>query len=309
MASCEVLGRPELYGLGLRVAFYVQWFGAIVVEYLEIADLPDIRLIGLLFSAAAFLGLVIKISLATLQPADVYIVFLLAMGSYLFLVPLYLWKALTCFNPYWNPFRWSKEEPSPAFKGLNFALLMGLATFGVYVWCSFMPENDCSSSQYGFFFSRVSLGNKGFIAFNAALCLIILLVCLVILLLMTGWKVPFWREKRKKRRIKKMHIMMIKELKTLSNVAVAATLTAAIELTVSWNDIQDVNNVADTAQTLPLFISVGFLIRILFLHFAGASGESDSSEEDSDEGSSSYMTEPQGGVPRPPPVHPRRSGV
>ncbi|KZL72871.1 hypothetical protein CT0861_12032 [Colletotrichum tofieldiae] len=306
MASCQVQGEPELYGLGIRVAFYIQWFGAIVVEYLEVADLPDMRLIGLLFSAAAFIGLVIKLSVATLQPADVYIVLLLATGIYIFLVPLYIWKAVTCFRPYWDPFRWSKETPSPAFKGLNFALLLAITSLAVWYWCSFVPENPCSSDQYGFLFSRVGLGNKGFIAFNAIMYFVILLACVLILLLKVGWRVPYWRERRKKRRVKKTHIMAVKELKTLSTVAVAATLTAAVELTVSWNDISNANYVSDIAQVLPLLVSAGFLVRMLFLHFAGASGGSDSSEEDSDEGSHSYMTESPGGLPpAPPPAHPR----
>ncbi|OHF01519.1 hypothetical protein CORC01_03275 [Colletotrichum orchidophilum] len=307
MASCQVQGEPDLYGLGIRVAFYIQWFGAIVIEYLGMADLPDIRLIGLLFSAAAFLGLIIKLSVATaLQPADVYIVLLLAMGIYLPLVPLYLWKAATCFNRYWDPFRWSEETPSPAFKGLNFTLLLAIASLAVWYWCSFAPEHPCSGEQYGFFFSRVSLGNKAFVAFNAIMYFVILFVCLVVFLRKVGWKVPFWRERRKKRRVKRMHVMAIKEMKTLSNVAVAATLIAAVELAVVWNRIPDVNNVADVAQVLPLLVSAGFFVRILFLHFAGVSGGSDSSEEDSDGGSHSYMTESQGGLPpAPPPVHAR----
>ncbi|KAJ5009943.1 hypothetical protein K4K57_007990 [Colletotrichum sp. SAR 10_99] len=288
MDSCQVQGRSDLYGLGLRVAFYIQWFGAIIVEYLEVADLPDIRLIGLLFSAAAFFGLIVKVTVTTLQPADVYIVFLLAMGIYFFLVPLYIWKALTCFNPYWNPFRWAKEDPSPAFKGLSFTLLLALTALGIWFWCS------C-----------VKLGNKAFVAFNAILCFAILLVCVVVLLLKMGWKIPFWRQRRKKRRIRAVHVMLVKEIKTLSNIAVAATLTAAVELTISWNHIQDVNNISDVVQMLPLFISAGFLVRILFLHFAGANESSDSSEEDSDGESSSDMTESQGGLPPPPPVHPR----
>ncbi|KAF0317522.1 hypothetical protein K4K61_007196 [Colletotrichum sp. SAR11_59] len=305
MDSCQVQGRPDLYGLGLRVAFYIQWYGAIIVEYLEVADLPDIRLIGLLFSAAAFFGLIVKVTVATLQPADVYIVFLLAMGIYFFLVPLYIWKALTCFNPYWNPFRWAKEDPSPAFKGLSFTLLLALTALGIWFWCSFVPENPCSSSQCGFFFSCVKLGNKAFVAFNAILCFAILLVCVVVLLLKMGWKIPLWRQRRKKRRIRAVHVMLVKEIKTLSNIAVAATLTAAVELAISWNHIQDVNNISDVVQMLPLFISAGFLVRILFLHFAGANESSDSSEEDSDGESSSDMTESQGGLPPPPPVHPR----
>ncbi|KAK1580602.1 uncharacterized protein LY79DRAFT_671666 [Colletotrichum navitas] len=307
MASCQVQGEPGLYGLGIRVAFYIQWFGAIVVEYLDVADLPDMRLLGLLFSAAALIGLVVRLSAAALQPADVYIVLLLATGVYIFLVPLYAWKAVTCFRPYWDPFRWSSETPTPAFKGLNFALLLAVTSLAIWYWCAFVPENPCSSEQYGFLFSRISLGNKGFIASNAILYLVILLACALILLLKIGCKVPYWRARRKKRRVSKTHIVAVKELKTLSDVAVAATLTAAVELAVSWNGITDANYVSDTAQVLPLLVSAGFLVRMLFLHFAAADGGSDSSEDESDYWAShSYMTESQGGLPpAPPPTHPR----
>ncbi|KAK1976995.1 hypothetical protein LZ30DRAFT_602274 [Colletotrichum cereale] len=312
MASCQVQGEPELYGLGIRVAFYIQWFGAIVAEYLEVADLPDMRLLGLLFSTAALVGLVVRLSAAAaaaaaLQPADVYIVLLLATGIYISLVPLYIWKAATCFGPYWDPFRWSRETPSPAFRGLNFALLLAATSLAIWYWCAFVPENPCSSEQYGFLFSRVSLGNKGFVASNAIMYLVILLACVLILLLKIGWKVPYRRERRKKRRVRKTHIVAVKELKTLSDMAVAATLTAAVELAVSWNGIAGANYVSDTAQVLPLLVSAGFLVRMLFLHFAGAGGGSDSSgDDDSDEGSRSYMTESPGGLPpAPPPTHPR----
>ncbi|KAK2040705.1 hypothetical protein LZ31DRAFT_557599 [Colletotrichum somersetense] len=312
MASCQVQGEPELYGLGIRVAFYIQWFGAIVAEYLEVADLPDMRLLGLLFSAAALVGLVVRLSVAAaLQPTDVYIVLLLATGIYVFLVPLYAWKAVTCFRPYWDPFRWSKEMPSPAFKGLNFTLLLAITSLAIWYWCAFVPGNPCSSAQYGFLFSPISLGNKGFVASNAIMHLVILLACVLVLLLKIGWKVPCWRARRKKkRRVSKTHIVAVKELKTLSDVAVAATLTAGVELVVSWNGISAaVNHVSDTAQVLPLLVSAGFLVRVLFLHFAGADGGSDSSDDDDDgdDGwSHSYMTESQGGLPpAPPPAHPR----
>ncbi|WDK20850.1 hypothetical protein CGRA01v4_12139 [Colletotrichum graminicola] len=202
MASCQVQGEPDLYGLGIRVAFYIQWFGAILVEYLEVAGLPDMRLLGLLFSAAALIGLVVRLSAATLQPADVYIVLLLATGVYLFLVPLYAWKVVTCFRPYWDPFRWSSETPTPAFKGLNFTLLLAVTSLAIWYWCAFAPENPCSSEQYGFLFSPISLGNKGFIASNAILYLVILLACALVLLLKIGCKVPYWRARRKKRRVR-----------------------------------------------------------------------------------------------------------
>lgn len=75
--------------------------------------------------------------------------------------------------------------------------------------------------------------------------------------------------------------MALQELKAFSNLAVAAVLTAAVELSIVWNNIPGVNWVTDVGQTLPIVVSAGIVLRVLFLHYA--KGDDDS---DSDSGSS-----------------------
>ncbi|KAM0333971.1 hypothetical protein ACHAQA_000989 [Verticillium albo-atrum] len=276
MASCQVRGRPDLYGIGIRVAFYIQWFGALIAEYIEIADIGDIRLLGLLLSAATLVGVVVaQLTAASLAPVDVYIVLLLVTGLYLPLVPLYLCKALTCCHARWDPLRWSRETPSPAFRALNFLLLLALASFGTWFWTSYVPAEACALRQVGFFFAPVPLGNSPYGAFHAILYIFIILVCTVILLVKVGWTIPLWEERRRRRKTRRLHIAMIRDLRTFSNLTVLATLTAAIELTIAWNDLSDVHDLSDAAQTIPLLVAMGFVVRAIFLHFARAEGVSE----------------------------------
>jgi hypothetical protein len=195
-------GRPDMYGLGIRVAFYIQWFGIIVVEYLNEGMLADIRLLGFLLAAATFLGLVIQTALDHLIPAEIYLVLLLAISPYVFAVPFWLWKGFTCCHPYWDPFRYTRERPSPIYKGMNFTLLLAIASYGVWFWCDHIGRVNWDCDQFGFFFSPVKLSNKVYMAFNALFFLIILLVCLGVLIATAGWEAPLWVKQRKNKRIR-----------------------------------------------------------------------------------------------------------
>jgi hypothetical protein len=201
MALCQYPARPEMYGLGIRISFYIQWAGLALLDYFSTEDLQPIRLLAILLSAAATLGLVIQLAQDALRPAEIYIVHLLAIGTYLFLVPIYIWRTLTFCNPYWNPRRWSRERPAPIYKLSNFLLVAALAGIGIWFYTSYLPGlPDGSCSQYGFFFGRVSLRNTIYIAFNAILYIMIAIVCIGILLKNVGWNIPIWAKTRRKRK-------------------------------------------------------------------------------------------------------------
>ena len=204
-AVCPVPGEPAMYGLGIRAAFYIQWFGVVVMEYLDETELADIRLLGLLLSTAAPIALVVQLSMSHLQPVDIYIVLLLATGIYLIQVPLWLWRGVVCCNPRWDPFRWSKETPTPIFKASNFVLVVTLASLQVWFWAGYAANEQWRCEQYGFFFSPVWLGNKGLVTANAFLYLVILVICCGIVLVKTGWEVNLWKEKRRRRRVRYAH--------------------------------------------------------------------------------------------------------
>jgi len=99
----------------------------------------------------------------------------------MFLVPVYLFRPVTCWNPRYNPLSWSKERQVRVFRLTEWALVVTAASTAVWFFTTHVPglhrEGRCH--QYGFLFSPMPLdGNAGFLAFNAAVYLLMLLVCL-----------------------------------------------------------------------------------------------------------------------------------
>lgn len=199
MATCQYSAQPDMYGLGIRVAFYVQWFGFMILDWFAENDLHDVRFLGLLLSAAGALGLIIQLAGDHLRAGEIYVVLLLIAGYYFFLVPVYIWKALTLCNPYWNLTRWQKERVAPVYKAMNFVLVVVIAGVGIWFYTTYLPDHDDEPcSQYGFFFGRVSLKNTVYIAFNAVLYIMIAIVCLFVLFLSIGTNITVWAKTKRK---------------------------------------------------------------------------------------------------------------
>ncbi|KAK7722487.1 hypothetical protein SLS64_001024 [Diaporthe eres] len=79
MALCNIPANSGSYGVGIRIAFYLQWFGMIVTSWALESDALNLRLINALTTAATSIGLVLN--LESLQPVEVYIVLLLTCGT------------------------------------------------------------------------------------------------------------------------------------------------------------------------------------------------------------------------------------
>jgi hypothetical protein len=201
MAVCETTAHPELYGLGIRVAFYIQWFGALVMQFLDETELADMRILGLCLSGGMTLAMVIQVADDKLQAAEIYVMLLLAAGVWIFVVPLYIWRGLSLCSPYWNPFRASRERQSPAFKLCEWVVLVALASVAAWYYTTFLPDVDRDCKQYGFFFNKVSLKSKVYMAFNGILYFVILLVCFVLLLMNLGCTVHLWSKEQRRRKV------------------------------------------------------------------------------------------------------------
>lgn len=106
MATCEVTGHPDSYGLGIRIAFYVQWFGMVVTSWALPSDALNLTFLNGLTTAATAVGLAINIG--DLEPAEVLVVLILACGAIYFWFPVYLWRFCTCCR------QWCKYVYLPA---------------------------------------------------------------------------------------------------------------------------------------------------------------------------------------------------
>ena len=110
MAVCKIKGNSDMYGLGIRLGFYLLWYGAILARWMAPSEIKSVGYTTDVFVAATFLALIILTAedVESLQPVETYIVLLLMFGAYLALVPMYLWRLVTACDPYWvsdcNPF-------------------------------------------------------------------------------------------------------------------------------------------------------------------------------------------------------------
>ncbi|KND95298.1 hypothetical protein TOPH_00029 [Tolypocladium ophioglossoides CBS 100239] len=282
MSLCSPLSRPDMYGLGIRLSLYTQWFAALAFEHIGPESLPEIRLLGLLLSAGVTLGLLVQLVRGTLDAAGIYILLLLGTGSHLFLVPVYAWRALSCCNPYWNPLAWSQEEQLRVFRVLNFSLILTASSVGVWFFATYLPGLDRNCRQFGFFFSQASLDhNEPFVAVNAALYVLIIVGCGSVVLTKACF-VPAYSRRMRRRRVPKEHIDGLRTLQSLSNLTVFAVLVAAVELSVRWNELPGANDVDTSAQLMPLLVTAGIIVRVAYLHYV----------EDGDDESSSGWQRP-----------------
>ncbi|KAL7907404.1 hypothetical protein GGI35DRAFT_88214 [Trichoderma velutinum] len=289
MISCGREGRPDMYGLGIRLGIYFQWFGEILVEFFDEADVSDIRLLGLLFSGAIVLALLVEIVNHNVQAADIYIMLQLAGGSYIFLIPLYIWRALTCCDRKWDPLKWTREIHVPVYIVSTMMVMVIVSSLHLWLFSTYMPTKGRQCEYLGFFFTKVKLDNVAFIVVNIVLHIIVILVCVGIVLSYTGFWERQFRIRRRRRR--KKHRMrqpeqdnreritrrmrarqerkdLLHTMRSISNLVVYGLHITAIELTIKWNQFDNVDRVNSSGQTIPLLASLGILIRLIVSHYA-----------------------------------------
>ncbi|TKA66540.1 hypothetical protein B0A49_10482 [Cryomyces minteri] len=164
MAVCTFDGNSDMYGLGIRIGFYLQWYSGILASILAPSELPGLRFAKALFIAATFLALLILTiqNPLGLQVAEVYIILLLTFGSYLFFVPferqfqtLHRWEVLiavivastiitaTELTIYWNNIT-NVYSLSTAGQTIPFAIGIGALLRVVYVYAFKTGEKGSS---------------------------------------------------------------------------------------------------------------------------------------------------------------------
>jgi len=173
---------------GIRVGYYLQWYGGIIAAWIAPKESSALRIANSLFIAATFLALVIQ-SIRMHKPKDfpiveTYIVLFLTFGSYLVLVPIYLWRIFTGCNPYWDPTRFPRVNPGRVYSFFNTLLLLAVLVFQLWFWLHQVPKLDGEEcEQYGFFFWKFTLNSRVFKALNIVPCVFLLGYCVFMVLL------------------------------------------------------------------------------------------------------------------------------
>lgn len=84
MASCGFSGNSDMYGLGIRLGFYLNWYGSTLASWIARDELDGMELSNSFFVAATFLALIIQTARDILKTVEIYIVLLLTFGGYIF---------------------------------------------------------------------------------------------------------------------------------------------------------------------------------------------------------------------------------
>lgn len=183
MATCHISVSSGSYGLGIRIAFHLQWFGMIVTSWALESDALNLKFINALSTAAASISLVLN--LERLQPVEIYIVLLLACGALYSTVPVQLWRLVTCCRPWWDPERWTRIKTGWLFRAMTYSMYGALLSLHIWFWCRGVHNGrktdqslnaDMECEQFGFLFAPVRLDAPGLVTLNVIFHLTILLV-------------------------------------------------------------------------------------------------------------------------------------
>jgi predicted branched-subunit amino acid permease len=101
-SPCSFDGDSDMYGLGIRIGFYLTWFADILGPWIRRSEAPGIRVTISVFIFATFLALLIQTvrDSSRHRPVEVYVILLLIFGQYLSFVPLYAWRVFRRCEPY-----------------------------------------------------------------------------------------------------------------------------------------------------------------------------------------------------------------
>ncbi len=177
--------NADLYGLGIRTAFYLHWFATVAELWLGHKPDTPLALLGLACEAAMFLALAVQTTAlpSTLSPAEVYVGLLLASGSGLRRLPRYLWRGVSYLRGRRAP-SGTAHGRSPPISGSGFLVLCALLCFQMWFWTSGMQalaaEKGCWVPGYGFLFARIALDTPGFVAWNILFTLGMLVGCVAV---------------------------------------------------------------------------------------------------------------------------------
>ncbi|KAK5663058.1 hypothetical protein OQA88_6474 [Cercophora sp. LCS_1] len=313
---CKIVGKPEYYGIGIRVSFYLLWAGLTLARWLCEPTLFIVLLVThFIYACAVFLGLVITITTSTaLSAAEVYLTMVLISGLACYVrIPYYIWRVATCFHKkmdsgfyyYHLGFKDADTETmsGPYVYGVMETCFMACVVgLQMWFWFSGVESSDLHHNgrdyggvpcelqdQVGFVFRPAALSSPGFRAFN-----------LVLIFAIresvrgaekraepemaeneVGFSTPEFEFTTYEPATSKLAILAFKQLQTIFDLLVTPIVVSAVELTIEWNHIENVNSANAPGQLIPLLLGLLGLLMVvaeIILRLLASEGDSNSSE-------------------------------
>ncbi|KAK4163832.1 hypothetical protein QBC43DRAFT_289392 [Cladorrhinum sp. PSN259] len=178
--SCAIPGNSDMYGIGIRLGFYLQWLASVLANFLMIeAEIKSSQFSLLSYTGAVIIALAVQSAQKTATDLDTYIVLFLCFGASYAQVPIFLWRILTCFDANLDPTRWRAASSSTFLNVFSTLVLVAIAVLQYVFWTGLPAESakDAEECQrYGFLFVPVSLYGTALKAVNLTLLTLLLLI-------------------------------------------------------------------------------------------------------------------------------------
>lgn len=255
---CGFEGNNDAYGLGIRLGIYIQWLIAAASSCFLQDGGQSVVGISNCYRLAMFIGLLfITIKHGPdLQASEAAVMFLLGAGG--------------AFTAVGAPDLQSGRA-STAAVGAAVQVLIRLALGSYAVWffstgMDRMLHPPCSA--FGFLLVKVDLYGWARILFNTvAACHVFVNTCILMSSLVLPATAPTGKSESTNYKA------------FAAGVVVLTVFVTGIELVIKWNHIQGVNQIDSTGQLLPLVVSLGTLISLMWRGTIAA-GKKINGEED-----------------------------
>jgi hypothetical protein len=208
---CTIAGSPNLYGLGIRVSFYLLWLFIPLAERWHKHNAAVPRAVELILALAVFIGLGLAISDGYLFAVEVYIALLLISTGIYLLVPRHIRHLVGWIRPDWGL---GTRRSSCGIVGvIRFLFVLIIVSLQLWFWASGVestsidrnlrnPSGCCPCEppqQVGFLLGPIDMHSGGF-RVTSGLSMVGLLVGALIIAAMKAGVIR--RRSRRRRRAK-----------------------------------------------------------------------------------------------------------
>jgi hypothetical protein len=171
--GCQITGNSDMYGAGIRISFYLQWYSSIFAGFpirskdsrstvkLAPGESENMSFSLLLFITATFIALSVRVS--TLAPVETYIILLLIFGFHYYWIPDRSIHFITIYILNRKPK--GNKHHGWIYLLFTFTLPCIISCFQLWFWGYHLEHNNTNTAhcnEFGFGFVKVNLKNKGF---------------------------------------------------------------------------------------------------------------------------------------------------
>ncbi|EME41017.1 hypothetical protein DOTSEDRAFT_27599 [Dothistroma septosporum NZE10] len=258
-SACAFAGDSDLYGLGLRLGSYIQWFSLVGAYHWAPRTVPNLTVgIGIL-QLAMLITLVWKTSTANdgdvLYNVGALVITIFGSGGGLSAQANGILQSSTHI-----------KMTRLSLIGYDL-LVLGFGVYNIWFWfkgISILSDPPCT--PYAFLFAKVDL--HGWFTTFSRVFSVVVLICTVLRLSAELASLPYaWSNRGKwlfdpeHRSLKTTRGAQLNWKVALAGQCLALGIfVAAIECIIDWNHIEDVSTLASTGQLIPLIVGIsGFL--------------------------------------------------